>query len=392
MKCYAAFANDYHTRMCGSSGGIFPLISKKHINNGGIVYASVYTESLNVEFMRIDNLADLEKSFTSKYMQSQLNDTFAKVKQDLKCGRSVLFCGTPCQVSGLKKYLQKSNVRDNNLLAIDFVCHGVPNQKVFQKFMCGFSSKCVDINMRNKESGWNNGNYSWKLTFEDGTEILKKQYEIPYMDGFINNLYLRPSCYMCASKGKSEADITLGDFWGIDSIDIDINVEHGVSCVILRNDKAERLFSLFADSLEYREVKFEDILRGNYVLETSVRKPLARKSFFKKLRRTDLNQLIKSSLSRSMFKRVLNKSYSMLPKFGTSVSDLKRNGFDTIFDKKEGCCGCSACYSICSVGAISMKMDDEGFLYPIIDLQKCIKCGLCENVCPFKQTKKEGFK
>lgn len=51
--------------------------------------------------------------------------------------------------------------------------------------------------------------------------------------------------------------------------------------------------------------------------------------------------------------------------------------------KKNKCCGCSACASICPKASISMKRDEEGFLYPYVDMNTCIDCHLCEKVCPF---------
>ena len=47
------------------------------------------------------------------------------------------------------------------------------------------------------------------------------------------------------------------------------------------------------------------------------------------------------------------------------------------------CCGCTACASICAHDAITMKPDALGFLYPEVDKEKCVDCGLCEKVCAF---------
>jgi coenzyme F420-reducing hydrogenase beta subunit len=60
---------------------------------------------------------------------------------------------------------------------------------------------------------------------------------------------------------------------------------------------------------------------------------------------------------------------------------------------KEDCCGCTACFSVCGKNAISMFPDDLGFLYPKVDMQKCINCGLCEKVCAFNAfySKRDNF-
>ena len=61
-----------------------------------------------------------------------------------------------------------------------------------------------------------------------------------------------------------------------------------------------------------------------------------------------------------------------------------RGAIPELFAKKEQCCGCTACYSVCPAGAISMEADEEGFLYPSIDPAKCIGCGACKRVCAFQ--------
>lgn len=55
-----------------------------------------------------------------------------------------------------------------------------------------------------------------------------------------------------------------------------------------------------------------------------------------------------------------------------------------LYRRKEECCGCSACFAICSMDAISMIEDEEGFEYPLIDADKCIRCYKCLKVCQTK--------
>ena len=57
-----------------------------------------------------------------------------------------------------------------------------------------------------------------------------------------------------------------------------------------------------------------------------------------------------------------------------------------LYENKRECCGCSACYTICPVGAIIMEVDEEGFLYPVIKDEKCIRCEKCLSVCAFQSS------
>lgn len=59
-------------------------------------------------------------------------------------------------------------------------------------------------------------------------------------------------------------------------------------------------------------------------------------------------------------------------------------GVPILFERKEQCCGCTACFAVCPKNAITMKPDEEGFLYPYIDDTMCIKCYSCIRVCPIK--------
>ena len=50
---------------------------------------------------------------------------------------------------------------------------------------------------------------------------------------------------------------------------------------------------------------------------------------------------------------------------------------------KRRCTGCGSCMNICSLGAIAMEYDEEGFLYPTINGDICVNCHKCEKACPF---------
>ena len=70
---------------------------------------------------------------------------------------------------------------------------------------------------------------------------------------------------------------------------------------------------------------------------------------------------------------------------GKSVSTNNgRDDLPVLYVSKTDCCGCTACKAVCPMNAISMTPDDEGFLYPLIDGNKCVRCYRCLRVCPMK--------
>lgn len=66
------------------------------------------------------------------------------------------------------------------------------------------------------------------------------------------------------------------------------------------------------------------------------------------------------------------------------MNKMKEIKTPILYERKEDCCGCSACYAICPKQAISMRPDEEGFDYPIIDENLCVRCYMCLKVCPIK--------
>lgn len=78
-----------------------------------------------------------------------------------------------------------------------------------------------------------------------------------------------------------------------------------------------------------------------------------------------------------------------------SQTDLKsksQKDVPTLYENDENCCGCSACFAVCPVDAIKMQPDEAGFLFPVIDAEKCIRCYQCIKVCSFKEAqKRKGY-
>ena len=254
---YAAINNDESIRMQSSSGGIFTLLAEYVIENGGVVFGACFDRDWNVVHDYTETKEGLVRFRGSKYVQSNVGNSFSQVKIFLDAGREVLFSGTPCQVAGLKNYLRKPYP---NLLTIDLVCHGVPSPDVWRKYLqetvckayrikknksavniCDYIS---DIKFRAKDKGWKK--YSFKIEYKDGRIEINPFYENPYMNIFLSNLSLRPSCYVCPAKlNNVQSDITLADFWGVNKIDPNIDDDKGCGLLFLNNkEKIGLLYSL----------------------------------------------------------------------------------------------------------------------------------------------------
>ena len=215
---YAARNKELSTRLRSSSGGLFTLLAEKIIQDGGVVFGAKFDSDWSVIHASAETLEECKAFVGSKYVQSRLGSTFSEVHRHLKDGRKVLFSGTPCQVAALRKFLRKDY---DNLLLIDVVCHGAPSNKVWQHYLDQTlatsnkkRSEIAAISFRDKRNGW--GNYGLSITFKDGSDIFIPMTENPYMRAFLTDLSIRPSCFECACRnGRSGADISLADFWGL---------------------------------------------------------------------------------------------------------------------------------------------------------------------------------
>ena len=166
IATYAAINSNNMVREHSSSGGIFTLLAEEAINNGGVVFGAAFNKKWEVEHIFVDNANDLKRLRGSKYMQSDIGNSYAMAEKFLKEGKEVLFSGTPCQVAGLKRFLRKEY---KNLKTVDFVCHGTPSPLVWRKYLnevCHANNISVitDIQFRNKAEGWKNYSFQIKYT------------------------------------------------------------------------------------------------------------------------------------------------------------------------------------------------------------------------------------
>lgn len=304
---YAAIIKNGDIRKNSSSGGMFSALAQCVINRGGIVYGAAFSDDFTVEHTGVTDISLLDKLRRSKYVQSDLKNCFGEIKAHLESGTEVLFCSTPCHCAGLVAFLKKSY---ENLLTVDFVCHGVPSPEVFAEYLKyrenEYNSKIVDINFRDKSCGWQN--YCVKLTFENG-EVYKKCFsEDPYMRAFLSNLSLRPSCYTCKFKSPNRcSDITLADFWGVDEIAPSLNDGKGLSLVTVQTEKGEKYLNDVKHTLTITPTDIDKIYPYNPCIIKAVDEPPFGRYFFSRLGKTPFPQLVEKCLRPSYTARLGRK-------------------------------------------------------------------------------------
>lgn len=335
-KVYACYNKDKDVRLSSSSGAVFSSLAEYVLNKNGIVYGVAMSEDCySAEFIAVTDRSGLTKLRGSKYLQAKVGDTFKKAKVELQAGKLVLFTGTGCQVNGLKNFLGKDY---DNLICMDVICHGAPSPALWKEYAQyqekKSGGKLKGINFRCKDESWTD--FGMKEVLEDIPEDSVKRLYIPkdkdpYMQMFLRDYCLRPSCYECVAKKEKMSDITIGDFWGIELVDEEMADVFGTSIVILRTKKGDTVFNKIVDGVKTKEVSYEAAIRWNPAEYKSCEKPLCRSVFFEdmcavgfeglqtKYEKTNdvaLNEKIKCNIKR-MIKRVLHiKTVSSKANYG----------------------------------------------------------------------------
>ena len=267
-------------RSSSSSGGIFPLLAEEILAQEGVVYGAAFTPEFSIQHIRITDKKEIPALQSSKYAFGSLGTAYKDCKADLESGRSVLFSGTPCQIAGLKKFLQKEY---DNLYLIDFICHGTPALSTWNQYLKELAGdkKILSVNFRDKRNGWTE--YNLTVKFTDGTEYSVNHNEDPYLSAFVSEITLRNCCYRCQFKGvyNRSSDITLGDLWGAKELATDIFDDKGTSLLIVSTEKGEKLIHHIKNSIQTSEIDAEKAFSINWAAVKSA-KPSIYKPLFDK--------------------------------------------------------------------------------------------------------------
>ena len=339
IKVLAVKNPNEEERMASSSGGVFLPLAKEIIGQGGVVFGAVYDKSWEVHHVYAEEIEDVYPMMGSKYLQSRIENAYKNAELFLKQGRRVLFVGSPCQVTGLRAFLR--NKEYSNLLAVDFLCHGVPSPGVWRRYLAetysGYNvepkslhqatagkntvllstlnakSPIGDIKFRDKvESGWKKFRLvirkkSASKTNQNSVWSSDIHYDNPFMRGFLSDLYLRPSCYECKCKnGVSNSDLTIGDYWAARVVDQDFDDDKGIGLVLVNTEKGNNYLKKL--SLSVRNTTLEKAKFCNGGFNEHVHRHPNRDKFFDSVNsKSTIEEAVFKCLRVTKRQRLINK-------------------------------------------------------------------------------------
>jgi coenzyme F420-reducing hydrogenase beta subunit len=318
-----------------ASGGLFAAFAQAILRQEGAVYgcAMEYEEGqLWPRHICVTDEKDLIKLKGSKYVQSDMGNTYPDVRKRLESGQLVLFSGTPCQVAGLRGYLGREY---DNLFAIDIICHGVPSGKLFRDYITFEEQKrkvkIRSFRFRDKSQGWK---LHGAMTFDTGNTVYFEPEDSSYYQMFLNSYTYRENCYSCPyASDHRPGDITIGDYWCVELVHPELLKENGgaldheagASCLIVNNPKGRQLLNTFGAGIEKWKSSYENASKYNRQLTApSPQKPerktvlslcredygLADRWYRRRLRPIKIKRAIRAAIPRpvkNLIKKVLRR-------------------------------------------------------------------------------------
>lgn len=262
QEAFAMLSKDYSVWHRSASGGAFSEICYAWGDNNTIVVGAAW-DGLKIHHKCVIGIDNIDELCKSKYVYSTPEDTFREIRDFLKNGQKVIFCGTPCQVAGLKSFLRKDYT---NLITLDLICHGVGSPSVFEDAMKiigkQFSSMVTAYEFRSKRKSFET-DYLQKITTNKGEKYLIKDH---YIQLFLSQLCLRPCCgehcvFRCEHR---QGDITIADFKGLSEVIPSLKfAKRNFSSIIANTPKGRHVARRLESSCIMYQVSLEDIKKYN---------------------------------------------------------------------------------------------------------------------------------
>lgn len=302
INVYAAINKNIDERMQSASGGIMTLLAKRAIETDGVVYG---VENLvkRMKFVAINNKDDISKVRGSKYVKAyNFTWVFENIKKNIMENTFFMFVGTPCQVQAVRNLINKE--RYDNCLLVDFICHGVMNEKIYRKYIDWIEKKYKEpiksITFRNKEKGWKT--QKWGVTLDSGYIVKEDDVKV------LRNIYYahyahEEACLKCKFTNVDRpGDITIGDLWGADKNKAIKDDDKGISVVIVNNTNGKNAFESISEDVWRKEIQLDDYMQPQ--LKEHIRTNIdERNLFISGLDR--FGYIVKVMFDRSLYYRIL---------------------------------------------------------------------------------------
>lgn len=233
-----------------SSGAVFSSLAGVVLKEEGVVFGASWTAENSVKHTYISSQTELWKLQKSKYLQSYIGNTFRIVKEFLEKGRKVLFSGCPCQIAGLQRYLSKDY---STLYLVDLLCGNAPSPGFFSDYIAEeYKDGVLKYEFRHKNGEWRAD--CEKIVKSDGSiEIRDGEDKDSYQSIYHDHTMCPVHCENCSfHEIPRYGDISIGDFWGVSKHIPELNVNNGVSVVLINNEKGKALF----ESISQNEIGF----------------------------------------------------------------------------------------------------------------------------------------
>ena len=266
QKFYAVKHNDAEARLTSRSGGAFVAVSDVILAEGGVIYGCGLDEFLEARHMRAVSKEERDRFCGAKYVQSKLGNIYIQVAEDLEQDRKVLFSGTPCQIAGLKSFLEVKKISMKHLILVDLVCYGVPSPLLYKDYLAyienRYHKKVTGIDFRNKKK------YGWRNHVETICFGEKSVDKGIYTKIFCDHKALRPSCYECIYKTLERVgDISLADCWGIEKCAPSFDDNKGVSLMLVNSEKGARIFEQSRRYMNVLQVEAKDCMQPALLMQ-----------------------------------------------------------------------------------------------------------------------------
>jgi coenzyme F420-reducing hydrogenase beta subunit len=254
---FGARAREEGARLCGSSGGIFPLLAARVLQSGGVVFGAALSENGRVQHKSIRRIEELPQITRTKYVQSDLSAVFSELLDLLPAERPVLFCGTPCQCAALRALFGKVE----GLLLVSLICFGVPSPGIWERYVRfmekQYGGPFHSFSFRDKRNRDNGHTAALQI---GGREYCCPLSKDPFCSSFFRRINLRPCCSHCRyCTVDRESDITLGDFWGIEQLKPDWEDGLGCSAIICHTPEGMRLWESIRERTEWFSCEEKDL-------------------------------------------------------------------------------------------------------------------------------------